>query len=185
MSDYEGMYNKIYFHCAVNVLTDNTTIDVSLIKMVDTTADEYFMEASLMNDTPKSVEMVANTNSHDGQTSTDSPDNFLDGNGYGKDLQVLFDIYDNGEYITIDNLSTGTVDQLYLSFRLSTINEISEEKIPIMLDEAFAYYDEKRLENILKYLNEKIENQIIIFTCTNREINILDNLNIKYNLIEL
>ena len=111
MSDYEGMYNKIYFHFAVNVLTDNTTIDVSLIKMVDTTADEYFMEASLMNDTSKSVEMAANTISHDGQVSTDSPDNLLDGDGYGKDLKVLFDIYDNGEYRTYyRNLISTTKD---------------------------------------------------------------------------
>ena len=33
--------------------------------------------------------------------------------------------------------------------------EISEETMPIILDEAFAYYDEKRLENILKYLKIK------------------------------
>ena len=88
---------------------------------------------------------------------------------------------ENGEYVSVDKLSVGTIDQLYLAFRLSIIKEISEEKIPIILDEAFAYYDEKRLENILKYLSEKINNQIIIFTCTQREKNILNKLNIKYN----
>ena len=88
---------------------------------------------------------------------------------------------ENGEYVSVDKLSVGTIDQLYLAFRLSIIKEISEEKIPIILDEAFAYYDEKRLENILKYLSEKIDNQIIIFTCTQREKNILNKLNIKYN----
>ena len=88
---------------------------------------------------------------------------------------------ENGEYVSVDKLSVGTIDQLYLAFRLSIIKEISEEKIPIILDEAFAYYDEKRLENILKYLSEKIDNQIIIFTCTEREKNILNKLNIKYN----
>ena len=88
---------------------------------------------------------------------------------------------ENGEYVSVDKLSVGTIDQLYLAFRLSIIKEISEEKIPIILDEAFAYYDEKRLENILKYLSEKINNQIIIFTCTEREKNILNKLNIKYN----
>ena len=91
----------------------------------------------------------------------------------------------NGEYVSADKLSVGTIDQLYLAFRLSIIKEISEEKIPIILDEAFAYYDEKRLENILKYLSEKIDNQIIIFTCTQREKNILNKLNIKYNYNEI
>ena len=92
---------------------------------------------------------------------------------------------ENGEYVSVDKLSVGTIDQLYLAFRLSIIKEISEEKIPIILDEAFAYYDEKRLENILKYLSEKIDNQIIIFTCTKREKEILDRLKINYNFINL
>ena len=92
---------------------------------------------------------------------------------------------ENGEYVSVDKLSVGTIDQLYLAFRLSIIKEISEERIPIILDEAFAYYDEKRLENILKYLSEKIDNQIVIFTCTKREKEILERLKINYNFINL
>lgn len=92
---------------------------------------------------------------------------------------------ENGEYVGVDKLSVGTIDQLYLAFRLSIIKEISEERIPIILDEAFAYYDEKRLENILKYLSEKIDNQIVIFTCTKREKEILERLKINYNFINL
>lgn len=64
--------------------------------------------------------------------------------------------------------------------------ELCNESMPIILDEAFAYYDEERLENILKYLNEECkDNQIIIFTCTDRENNILSKNNINYNLINL
>jgi len=93
---------------------------------------------------------------------------------------------ENGEYITVNNLSIGTIDQLYLSFRLSTVSEVSKEKLPIILDEAFAYYDDERLENILKYLNEEFkEYQIILFTCSNREKEIMDKLNIEYNLVEI
>ena len=41
-------------------------------------------------------------------------------------------------------------------------------------------------ENILKYINNKyIDHQIIILTCTNREKEILEKLNIKFNLISL
>ena len=58
--------------------------------------------------------------------------------------------------------------------------------MPIILDESFAYYDDNRLENILNYLvNEYYNKQVIIFTCTKREIEILEKLQIKYNLIEL
>ena len=54
------------------------------------------------------------------------------------------------------------------------------------LDEVFAYYDDERLKNILNYISEEFENsQIIIFTCTNREQNSFDKLNIDYKLISL
>ena len=58
--------------------------------------------------------------------------------------------------------------------------------MPIILDEAFAYYDEERLSNILEFLNkEYADRQIIILTCTQREKNILQEKNIEYNYIEL
>jgi len=93
---------------------------------------------------------------------------------------------ENGDYINCNKLSLGTIDQLYLSLRLSTVSEVSKEKLPIILDEAFAYYDDERLENILNYLNNEFkEYQIIIFTCSNREKKIMDKLNINYNLVEI
>ncbi len=53
--------------------------------------------------------------------------------------------------------------------------------MPIILDETFAYFDKNRLENVLRYLNESYSNkQIIIFTCTNREQNVLDEINADY-----
>ena len=93
---------------------------------------------------------------------------------------------ENGKFEPLERLSVGTIDQIYLSLRLSAIKEVSNETMPIILDEAFAYFDNKRLENIIKYLNENYsEHQIIIFTCSNREKDILDKLNIEYNLINL
>ena len=104
---------------------------------------------------------------------------FIDGQGLIVEL-------DNGEYINANKLSIGTIDQLYLSLRLSAMQEITQEKMPVILDEVFAYYDNERLENILKYLNENYkENQIIIFTCSNREKEIMDKNEIKYNYINL
>ena len=96
-----------------------------------------------------------------------------------------------GEYINANNLSTGTIDQLYLSLRLSMIEDLSKESLPIILDETFAYFDNTRLENAMKYLikltqGENIKNhQVIIFTCTNREKEILEKLDFKYNLVEI
>lgn len=93
---------------------------------------------------------------------------------------------ENGNYVNANCLSVGTIDQLYLALRLAIADEVAKEKLPIILDEAFAYYDEERLENILSYLNENFkENQIIIFTCSNREKEIMRKLNLKFNYIEL
>ena len=63
---------------------------------------------------------------------------------------------------------------------------MTEENMPILLDEAFAYYDEERLKNILEYLHKEFSNhQIIILTCTNREKEILKQCHIEYQLVEL
>ena len=102
------------------------------------------------------------------------------------DEQGLIVELENGNYIPAERLSIGTIDQLYLSLRLAMLDEISNEKVPIILDEAFAYYDSERLENILLYLVKEFnDRQIIIFTCTEREKNILNQENIDYNFIEI
>lgn len=91
-----------------------------------------------------------------------------------------------GEYINVESLSIGTIDQLYLSLRLATVKQITKENMPIILDEAFAYYDDERLKNILIYLNtEYKDRQILIFTCTDREKTILEKCNIEYKHINL
>ena len=91
---------------------------------------------------------------------------------------------DNGRYVSADALSIGTIEQIYLFLRMSIINELSKEKLPIMLDESFAYYDDERLEAALEFL-ANIDNQVVLFTCSNREKDILNKLNIKYNFVEL
>ena len=102
------------------------------------------------------------------------------------DEQGLIVELENGNYIPAERLSTGTIDQLYLSLRLAMLDEISNEKVPIILDESFAYYDDERLKNILNYLvNEFNDRQIIIFTCSNREKDILTRENIHYNFVTI
>ena len=108
-------------------------------------------------------------------------------NGKYKNIKVGDDLMvelKDGSYMTAQNLSVGTIEQIYLSLRLSIMNELSSEKLPIMLDEPFAYYDDERLKAALGFL-DKIENQVILFTCTNREKKILDDMNVEYNYIEL
>jgi|GEM_PF-2221555 len=94
-------------------------------------------------------------------------------------------VYDNNvkNFIDISNLSVGTIDQIYLAFRLSIAKTISDKDIPIVLDSHFDSYDDTRLANALKLFENN--NQTIVFTSTKREINILEKNNIDYNLIEI
>lgn len=93
---------------------------------------------------------------------------------------------ENGQYISADRLSVGTIEQIYLALRFAILMEITEEKIPVFLDEAFAFYDTDRLKDTLKYFNSEFKDrQIIIFTCTRREKEILESLEINYNYVEL
>ncbi len=91
---------------------------------------------------------------------------------------------ENGKYIPIELLSVGTIDLIYLALRISAAKEISKEKMPIILDESFAYYDNDRMARILRYL-ETLDRQVIIFTCSSREKDILEKEGIKFNLISM
>ena len=107
-------------------------------------------------------------------------------NVYFGDEQGLTVELENGSYAPVERLSIGTIDQLYLSLRLAMLDEISKEKVPVILDEAFAYYDIERLKNILNYLaTQYSDRQIIILTCTQREKEILKEQKHKFNYIEL
>lgn len=102
---------------------------------------------------------------------------------YNDEQGILIENY-LGDLVTLDKLSVGTIDQIYLGFRLAIANKTA--KLPLILDEAFAFYDNERLENILKiFAEEYSERQIIILTCSDREKEILNNLNAKYNLINM
>ena len=89
-----------------------------------------------------------------------------------------------GEIIPIEKLSMGTIEQMYLGFRFAMLEKVGN--IPMFLDEAFVYYDNDRLENILKTIASKsTTSQIFIMTCSDREERALNKLNIAYNKIEL
>ena len=92
---------------------------------------------------------------------------------------------EGGQYMPVDMLSSGTVDLIYLALRISAAKEISKETMPIIMDESFAYYDKERMTEILEYLSELENRQILIFTCSDREEKILEKEVIKYSKIEL
>jgi len=69
-------------------------------------------------------------------------------------------------------LSAGTVDQVYLALRLAVCLLVlpQEDPCPIILDDALANFDDRRMGCALEYLLElSRERQILLFTCHTRE----------------
>ena len=72
--------------------------------------------------------------------------------------------------------SDGTADQLYLALRLAVAEELTPQA-PLVLDDAFVRFDDDRLKEILKLLNQTgEEKQVILFTCQSRERKIMEEL---------
>lgn len=87
--------------------------------------------------------------------------------------------------IQSSKLSKGTVEQIYMSLRLAAADIIFEnDHKPILLDDAFVMYDNKRMGNTMKFMAENME-QVIIFSCHTREKVMADKLGIQYNFIRL
>ena len=140
------------------------------------------------------------------------------------------DIFMNtpGKIVPIEDVSSGTMDQIYLALRLAAARLIQgdrgaaastsgagtsasgagqavagagastgaagaqtstasavEARLPLIFDDSFAMYDEQRLASALRYITEIHHGQILLFTCHTREQRILENEDVKYNLIEM
>lgn len=74
--------------------------------------------------------------------------------------------------VSSDYLSGGTYDQIYFSLRMALISLICEG-MPVILDDAFALYDDERMKKALYYL-KTTENQVLIFSCQTREKNFVE-----------
>lgn len=129
-------------------------------------------------------------------------------NSFGKKLNERASYYmaqiTNGKYdkLTIDErlnisvnsrkalimasrLSKGTIEQIYMALRLAAADIIFEkDKKPILLDDAFVMYDNKRMGNTLKFMSENMD-QVILFSCHTREKVMADKLGLAHNFIKL
>lgn len=84
-------------------------------------------------------------------------------------------LYDGIRNLSLYQVSEGTAQQTYFAFRMAAANVLLPEDFPILLDEAFACYDDYRLKSALKWLRKQ-ERQVIIFSCQKREREVLDTL---------
>ena len=81
-------------------------------------------------------------------------------------------VWDGTRRIPAYRLSRGTVEQIYFALRMAAAEMLQEEELPVILDETFAFYDDKRLQSVLKWLSQQ-ERQVIILSCQRREMEFL------------
>lgn len=82
-------------------------------------------------------------------------------------------------------LSRGAMEQLYLALRLGVGRSLmKEEAMPVLLDETFCAYDERRLARTLRWLAGQ-QDQVILFTCQKREMELLEQMGVGYSCILL
>ncbi len=84
-----------------------------------------------------------------------------------KDNPVLLGLRPSGEGVAVDGMSDGTLDQLYLSLRLASLERYLEhsEPLPFILDDLLVNFDRLRAAETLKVLGEfASKTQVLFFT---------------------
>ncbi len=90
-----------------------------------------------------------------------------------KEMSLQLEI--DGVPKSIDYLSSGTKDLVYVAFRYGLAKLLFSDELPTLIfDDSFGRIDDERLEKLLSLLGEISKNtQIMIFTCHKRESEML------------
>lgn len=87
-----------------------------------------------------------------------------------KDFKLLCKDSKTDKVHTSLELSTGTRDQLYFALRLAISDVLLDKRTPIILDDPFAFYDDKRMKNAMDLLYRISKTrQVLLFTSNSRE----------------
>jgi len=89
--------------------------------------------------------------------------------------------------VPLENVSSGTMDQVYLAVRLAAARLLQGdgEPFPLIFDDSFTQYDDERLRTALKWMDKEYDGQMLIFTCHKREEQMLRAHQIDYHSIEI
>lgn len=101
-----------------------------------------------------------------------------------KDMNVFLNT--PSRLIPLEQVSSGTSDQIYLALRLASASLLQKNmpKLPLILDDSFVNYDSQRLGASLSFLCANYDAQILLFTCHRREARVLSTLKRKHSIIE-
>ncbi len=90
--------------------------------------------------------------------------------------------------VPLENVSSGTMDQVYLALRLAAAKLLTGSGsggFPLIFDDSFTQYDDERLKTALEWLASAYGGQIIIFTCHRREAQMLRARQVEFQLVEM
>ena len=89
--------------------------------------------------------------------------------------------------VPIEQVSSGTMDQIYLALRLAVarLMQGKNDPLPLIFDDSFVQYDDERLRTALRWLAASYDGQCIIFTCHRRELQILEEEKIPFHRINI
>ena len=102
------------------------------------------------------------------------------------DENLAVSIYDGVKFYEQKHLSSGTFDLLSVFIRISVLEELMGLDYLMILDDCFVQLDDVRYKKWLDLLFKiSNNNQIILFSCQNRDEQLLNELDIIYKKIEL
>lgn len=182
--DVEQKYNELY-----QLKTENEKIKNVLNKNDILNADIESINLAMETIKSLSDEIQVAFGMHLNESASNYIDILTNGkyNSLSIDNALNTTINYDGKMIPLYKVSTGTIDQIYLAIRLSIIDIINRntDTLPLIFDDCFAMYDDERLEATLKFLYNRINTQILIFTCHNREDSIFNKNNLPANKIQI
>ena len=100
-------------------------------------------------------------------------------------LDSVLDGVGIGLGFTLSLTAVGAVREILGSGAIFGISLGTADYMPLIFDDSFVLYDEDRLHTALKWLKKAYPGQIIIFTCHQREAQMLTANQMVYNYIEL
>ena len=86
-------------------------------------------------------------------------------------------------------MGAGTYDQIYLALRIALSGVVTDEMLPIMLDDSFVQFDDERMTDALRFIKEDNAigeiGQVIIFTCHKRMVSAAKKLDMTDNVFSM
>lgn len=95
------------------------------------------------------------------------------------DENLHMGLFCQGRYTAVEQVSQGTLEQVYFALRMAAAEILYDENYPVVLDDTFAFYDDARLEQALRWLAE-CGRQVILFSCQEREEAVMKRNGIHY-----